>query len=508
MAELRELKHDISELGRSLDGRTISFALRTKREEPRKKTASLATDLLFPTTVDGNFLGRNPSSRDYYGPIGGAPRRRPFCVQGSREHSSDGGSDYELDIWFPPAPPPRPPTSAAAAAVAVTGPTASCRRGVQADYGGVQNVDQLVRRVEASTRAVSRESEDVIRSLRMEEDKTARLRDALWQGGMAKRDWETTIEASRVLKKRLDSTERTRKRQKELIRELQAVEADIAFANAGDMARLFSQGPLPLPSPPLPLPLPPPLPPPQPPLSPRSLLTATVTKQKDVSSSQVTCPANCGTTAAGRRAESSCGARRLRLPSGDATAGAGTAAMRRQRGTGVWRGGGGHVGRRPRGAGTSAACSTPGRTAEKAPRRARVEHGQESASTLPRSSSRLEARQLAGQQLVKKRIRRRPALKATVTSAVARFGAPTAASSGKDRRRDGATAPHEQRSGATPREGGSRKSSPSFSSAKSSRHLVHSSLHGIASSCPGPRMPAARKIPSAAESGLRRVRPG
>ncbi|CAM9819597.1 unnamed protein product [Ectocarpus sp. 13 AM-2016] len=64
-------------------------------------------------------------------------------------------------------------------------------------------------------------------------------------------------QASSLLKQRLESTERIRNRQKELIRELQAVEADIAFANAGNMAGLVSTDPLPNLSPPLPPPPPP-----------------------------------------------------------------------------------------------------------------------------------------------------------------------------------------------------------------------------------------------------------
>lgn len=194
-------------------------------------------------------------------------------------------------------------------------------------------------------------------------------------------------------------------------------------------------------------------------------LRVTVTKQKHVSSSQVICRANGSTAAAGRRANSS-SARRPRIPSGDATAGASTTTpKRRQRGTGACGGGGGGLGLRPRGAGTSAACFTLGGTAENnAARRAnRVDHRQESASAPPRSPSCVGVRGPAGQKsalplsagaAAPKRVRRRPALKARVTSVVARFGAPTAASSGKNRRRDGAMAPAEQRSGATPREGG------------------------------------------------------
>ncbi|CAN0511536.1 unnamed protein product, partial [Ectocarpus sp. 8 AP-2014] len=97
--------------------------------------------------------------------------------------------------------------------------------------------------------------------LRTEKEKTARLQEALWQEGGTKREWEMLTQASSLLKQRLESTERIRNRQKELIRELQAVEADIAFANAGNMAGLVSTDPLPNLSPPLPPPPPPALPP-------------------------------------------------------------------------------------------------------------------------------------------------------------------------------------------------------------------------------------------------------
>lgn len=134
--------------------------------------AAPATDILTPTTVDGRFRssgGRNRTDQDYvsHNHRTGGARRRPHDVhgqggsnQGSKGRSSDCGSDYELDIRFPPPPPPRAPVSAATAAVNAA---ASCRKGVQADYGGVQDVDQLVRRVEASARAVSRENEDIIK---------------------------------------------------------------------------------------------------------------------------------------------------------------------------------------------------------------------------------------------------------------------------------------------------------------------------------------------------------
>lgn len=49
MAELRGLKADISELGRSLDGSTISFITR-QRDGPRNKTGTYASNVqLFAT---------------------------------------------------------------------------------------------------------------------------------------------------------------------------------------------------------------------------------------------------------------------------------------------------------------------------------------------------------------------------------------------------------------------------------------------------------------------------
>ncbi|CAM9745974.1 unnamed protein product [Scytosiphon promiscuus] len=291
MSELRELRADIYELNRSLDGSTISFALR-KGDLARSRTSATAsprTDLQSPpTSVDSSSSPRtkSPPARhrtnrnDYpYGHDEMALRHtdrrsRSALARGQRggRSSGVGGSDYELKIRFPPHHPPPPPpqgplelpSRAAAAADASAADAAErCRRGVQADYGGATDVGQLVRRVRASTKAVSRDKEGITRA---EREKTARLRVALEREGTAKHEWETLTEASRALKVRLESTERIRKRQKELIKELQAVEADIAFANAGGLSgritpdyslSLFSSPPPPPPPPPLP-PAPPP----------------------------------------------------------------------------------------------------------------------------------------------------------------------------------------------------------------------------------------------------------
>eukprot|EP00752_Nemacystus_decipiens_P014628 g13026.t1 len=570
MAELQELKEEISQLGRSLDGSTISFVLR-QRDGPRNGTATAppAEDILAPTTVDGHFSSsprrnrriQNPPLND---PIGGA-RRRPLYANdqgGSKHvptgHSSECSSDYELDIRFPPPAPPRAPVRAASVAAAAA---ETCKRGVQADYDGVRDVGQLVRRVEASARSVSRENEDIIKSLRKEEDKTARLRDALWQEGTAKRDWEITTEASRVLRQRLESTERIRKRQKELIMELQAVEADIAFANAGGMAGAMtawpSQAPLPLLSPPLP-------PPPSPSRLPTSAarpakaptpsrltlrrdrtaegekrargrnsgdrrvagnpqgrrrrsrpardrtagnaavgghrrarvkhggeigggggdggsddgverrpLPTTAPQTKTCFTSRVTCRADAdSTTAADRRASRSNSARRPRVSGGDAAERVSTNSKRRQGGNGAHeRGGGGDAGRRrPRGHSNASSFST-GR-AEIIARSERADRRPESAAAAltaaPRSRSRLRATQPVRVKSARpaaaeaqERARQRSAPKASVVSSVARCGfwAPTAASSGKDRRREGVvTAPEKQRAGATPRAAGLGKS--------------------------------------------------
>ena len=314
---------------------------------------------------------------------------------------------------------------------------------------------------------------------------------------------------------------------------MQAVEADIAFANAGGVAEWFSQGPLPLLSPPPP---PPPSPSPLPTsivrraeasasshltlrrdraaegekgtkasdsggrrgeghqqarrrrsrparartagnaafgdrarteqegdrtVEKRPLLPLTATKRKPCFISQAMCR-SVGTAAAGRGTTSG-GARRPTVPSGDATTRASTITKRRQRGAGGHGGGGGgDPGRRPPGR-TSVASFSSGRTEGDIARRTRADHRLESATAaataggVSHSSLRLRVPQPARLKSARPAgaeaqtcVRRRSAPKVGVTSAVARFGAPTAASSGKDRRREG----EEQRSGAIPREGG------------------------------------------------------
>ncbi|CAM9317767.1 unnamed protein product [Ectocarpus sp. 12 AP-2014] len=260
MAELRGLKADIHTLNRSLDGSTITFAM-GKGDLERSKTtakASLRTDL------QSLGLSSTPHPSSPYGRTGRTEVRdhRHAHAQGGPDddlgHSSDGESDYKLEIRFPPPPPSQQRHSSASGFGSAAAAAASCSSGVRRDYGGgVKDVGQLVRRVEASTRAVSREKEHIAKILRIEKEKTARLQEALWQEGGTKREWEMLTQASSLLKQRLESTERIRNRQKELIRELQAVEADIAFANAGNMAGLVSTDPLPNLWPPLPPPPPP-----------------------------------------------------------------------------------------------------------------------------------------------------------------------------------------------------------------------------------------------------------
>ncbi|CAM9511020.1 unnamed protein product [Ectocarpus sp. 4 AP-2014] len=260
VAELRGLKADIYTLNRSLDGSTITFAMGKGDLEMSKTTAkaSLRTDL------ERLGLSATPHPSSPYVRMGRTEvqdHRHPRAQGGPDHdlgHSSGGESDCKLEIRFPPPPPSQQCHSRASGFGSVAAAAASCSSGVRRDYGGgVKDVGQLVRRVEASTRAVSREKEHIAKILRIEKEKTARLREALWQEGGTKREWEMLTQASSLLKQRLESTERIRNRQKELIRELQAVEADIAFANAGNMAGLVSMDPLPNLSPPLPPPPPP-----------------------------------------------------------------------------------------------------------------------------------------------------------------------------------------------------------------------------------------------------------
>lgn len=77
------------------------------------------------------------------------------------DHSSGGESDCKLEIRFPP-PPPSQQSQSRASGFGGAAAAASCSSVVRRDYsGGVKDVGQLVRRVEASTRAVSREKEHI-----------------------------------------------------------------------------------------------------------------------------------------------------------------------------------------------------------------------------------------------------------------------------------------------------------------------------------------------------------
>ncbi|CAN0475065.1 unnamed protein product [Ectocarpus sp. 12 AP-2014] len=265
MAELRGLKADIYTLNRSLDGSTITFAM-GKGDLERSKTTEKAS---LRTELQSLGLSATPHPSSPHGRTGRTEvhDNRHARAHGGPDHdlghSSDGESDCKLEIRFPPPPPSQQRRSRASGFGSAAAAAASCSSGVRRDYGGgVKDVGQLVRRVEASTRAVSREKEHIAKILRIEKENTARLQEALWQEGGTKREWEMLTQASSSLKQRLESTERIRNRQKELIRELQAVEADIAFANAGNMAGLVSTDPLPNLSPPLPPPPSPPAPPP------------------------------------------------------------------------------------------------------------------------------------------------------------------------------------------------------------------------------------------------------
>lgn len=100
---------------------------------------------------------------DHDDPLG-VVQRRPYHAHGQAAarqglvgDSSDCSGEYELDIRFPPPPPPRSPARAAAAAA-----TASCSGGLGYN-GGAQEIGRLLRRVEASTRAVSREKEGIVK---------------------------------------------------------------------------------------------------------------------------------------------------------------------------------------------------------------------------------------------------------------------------------------------------------------------------------------------------------
>lgn len=340
----------------------------------------------------------------------------------------------------------------------------------------------------------------------------------------------------------------------ELVRELQAVEADIAFANAGRKAGRFSSDPLPQLWPP-PLPLPPPPPPPSTArmkTSPPSLLVlrrdhdskqkektvkersgnglrgagqrsqqrrkqrrsqpersrsagrvafgerarvglegggggggggirrrlssggrAAVleTKRTSCIAAQAECRVEHCAAAAGRRIRSNT-ARRTRTPTnGSASAQVHTTKRRQQIGNVLSRGGG-CSGRDDSGrtrcpstvlvssGNTSKRIVRSGvdrtlRPAAAAAAAVSTRGISSSASVAPRSSSRLEIRQTARQTpplavTKQKGVLGRPAPMAEVTSAAARFGAPTAASSVKDRRQEVVMATSEARLCATP----------------------------------------------------------
>ncbi|CAM9534522.1 unnamed protein product [Discosporangium mesarthrocarpum] len=101
------------------------------------------------------------------------------------------------------------------------------------DYAHLTNMEDLVDRIRQSTRDVTRERDDAMEALRVEEDEFLLLREAVRQESVYKRQWQELKEASTVLKQRLHSSERIRRRQKELIRELQSVNGGIALASSG-----------------------------------------------------------------------------------------------------------------------------------------------------------------------------------------------------------------------------------------------------------------------------------
>lgn len=103
----------------------------------------------------------------------------PYAPGGPRRYQR-GASDRDDDHGVATPPPPSPwltsrsgrlpvlraPAAPAAAATAVAvaaAVEAACGSGVRADYGGVRSVEELLLRVEASARAVSREKDDVMK---------------------------------------------------------------------------------------------------------------------------------------------------------------------------------------------------------------------------------------------------------------------------------------------------------------------------------------------------------
>lgn len=125
--------------------------------------ASLGTDLqssgLFATTHPSSPYGRTRRTEGH--------DHRHARAQGGPDHdlghSSGGESDCKLEIRFPP-PPPSQQSHSSASGFGNAAAAVSCSRGVRRDNGGgggVKDVGQLVQRVEASTRAVSREKEHI-----------------------------------------------------------------------------------------------------------------------------------------------------------------------------------------------------------------------------------------------------------------------------------------------------------------------------------------------------------
>eukprot|EP00904_Undaria_pinnatifida_P003881 jgi/Undpi1/13494/HiC_scaffold_8.g03153.m1 len=305
LAELRDLKSDINELGRSLNG--SSCALRPAGLNGRRKagTPTFRSSGASSRATSSNNLRSTASAQESTGlespsallrclqrdtdidtdfttsqdTTGRARHHHAYARSAPRRHQrkeSNGDDDNDADPPSPRWPASRsfrltvPKVSSAPATHAVSAATATAvmaveaaeaarGSGVRADYGGVKSAEELLLRVEASVRAVSREKDEIVKALRGEREETARLREALWDDEALKRQWEALTEASHTVKQRLDSTERIRKRQKELIEELQAMEADMAFAS---IAADSSYPPTP---PMLARPPPPPPPPPTPP---------------------------------------------------------------------------------------------------------------------------------------------------------------------------------------------------------------------------------------------------
>ncbi|CAM9178054.1 unnamed protein product [Choristocarpus tenellus] len=99
-------------------------------------------------------------------------------------------------------------------------------------YVQARDAEDLLTRVKACARDAAHDKDDARQALKLELEKTARLRESLREEARFKGQWEELKEATNLLKQRLDSSERIRRRQKELIQELQAMEADIVYASS------------------------------------------------------------------------------------------------------------------------------------------------------------------------------------------------------------------------------------------------------------------------------------